>query len=943
MSKRYSKKESRGLPGGPHEQFTYVTGVFSQDMYSFPQAQEAGEGYRKDAPGYNDPYKVIPSGNITMTEQDGGALQKGPLLGIDNMGNQQMMFPGYEYQFPGDMVMEIPVAQKGIEGPRTYNDSASLYNAMIMQDRLMGDNGRGVFSNVDWTKKALKKGRKENPIIKSDGSILTDFSTGLPVYSTKDFVSKYDQFGPNLNRFNQISARPKDLELINYYESLGFTEDDIMFHSSPDIVSDKIKPVGTYYDGTAYSPIYPKPKYPYSVKGEKPIELLENTKTYLGASAKKKPQPSYRIHDYMKMEGMDPSPESRDMWAKMLGIPDYKRTAEQNEELIKRLKEYKKNPIRAQKGGATDEFNSILKKYTTKGWNSLTEQEKNFYSEMYSGNLPQVTVQADRPNPVIDAMREGRNKLSNEISTSLLEGTKEATGYNAIKDIYERPGYYTDEMRKALNDIVFLNKVPTANYSDLMNLVELSPGVGVLGKGAKKAGKALTKGPLKNVDNYKGGLGAFPGEHTPTFYKQNLKTMTKSEKYNRNISDLNYAQQWAKKYDYDFPKNLKDISKSDEATDKIIKGVVDKHNTFSRGVSTNWEEIKEKLEKKEWSRTINEFKDNNIDYINDPKSAAEYMATHVPSGNTTGLRASLGNLSNDLDALYTSNSRNLPEGYTYGDGFIVDVKRPTDFSSFDRRDWIKNNELDYFEHALPNDNSDLAKRILKTEHTSFLEDIYKNKIIPSKNSLGQTNNPMAELANRQYQIIDNLNRQGKFANREELVKFKQILNEDIPKLTKFKSFINKAKTPIADLYVDGFNHKNNLKRANEALLKQQVTLDKHFPDWRNIKSKINSNSGYDISDDKYAHYIHMGKPGEKLFDAVNFERITPKSYKNTSRSHGDGFYNNKYSAGAFLPAIGTGAFLSQDTKQQGGEPYTIGDKVDYETMLQLKELGYEFE
>jgi hypothetical protein len=115
MKGKFSKTEMRGLPGGPNQQFTYVTGVFMQDMYHAPIAQKGGEGYRINAPDYDASYKVIPSGNITMTEQDGGPLKKGPLLGIDNMGNQQMMFPGYNYQFPGDMVMEIPVVQTGIE------------------------------------------------------------------------------------------------------------------------------------------------------------------------------------------------------------------------------------------------------------------------------------------------------------------------------------------------------------------------------------------------------------------------------------------------------------------------------------------------------------------------------------------------------------------------------------------------------------------------------------------------------------------------------------------------------------------------------------------------------------------------------------------------------------------------------------------------------------
>jgi hypothetical protein len=52
----------------------------------------------------------IPSNQITM---------KGvpyPVLGIDDQGNQQMMFPGGEYTFPGNYVTEYPQMQTGGEG-----------------------------------------------------------------------------------------------------------------------------------------------------------------------------------------------------------------------------------------------------------------------------------------------------------------------------------------------------------------------------------------------------------------------------------------------------------------------------------------------------------------------------------------------------------------------------------------------------------------------------------------------------------------------------------------------------------------------------------------------------------------------------------------------------------------------------------------------------------
>jgi len=93
--KKFKKIERKGLPGGPNEQFTYITGMFST------------EGYKSDSPDVNNPFNIIDSGNITM---EGVEF---PVMGTDNLGNSQMMMPGMNYQFPGDQVFEIPMAQKG--------------------------------------------------------------------------------------------------------------------------------------------------------------------------------------------------------------------------------------------------------------------------------------------------------------------------------------------------------------------------------------------------------------------------------------------------------------------------------------------------------------------------------------------------------------------------------------------------------------------------------------------------------------------------------------------------------------------------------------------------------------------------------------------------------------------------------------------------------------
>ena len=105
MKKKFEHQERRGLPGGPNEMFTYTTGVFSTNIFST-------EGYKRNSPDVNNPYNIIPSGNITMEDVDF------PVHGVDNLGNEQMMIPGNDYQFPGDMVFETPIAQKGYEVPK---------------------------------------------------------------------------------------------------------------------------------------------------------------------------------------------------------------------------------------------------------------------------------------------------------------------------------------------------------------------------------------------------------------------------------------------------------------------------------------------------------------------------------------------------------------------------------------------------------------------------------------------------------------------------------------------------------------------------------------------------------------------------------------------------------------------------------------------------------
>jgi hypothetical protein len=110
------------------------------------------QGYKRNSPDKNNPFNIIPSGNITMKDVDH------PVLGIDNLGNQQLMQPGLDYEYPGDAVFEIPIRQfggdmkfwrpvlqqggqniiyvdkddpRGIERYNAYQDSTSAYNKSI--------------------------------------------------------------------------------------------------------------------------------------------------------------------------------------------------------------------------------------------------------------------------------------------------------------------------------------------------------------------------------------------------------------------------------------------------------------------------------------------------------------------------------------------------------------------------------------------------------------------------------------------------------------------------------------------------------------------------------------------------------------------------------------------------------------------------------------------
>ena len=120
-----AERKNIGLPGGPNEFLQDITQYISVD------------GYKRHSDDVTNPVNIIESGSITMEDVDF------PIMGTDNLGNSQMMFPENEYQFSGDMVMEIPMAQiglpehlQGIDLTQINDENSSKINSEAYRNRL---------------------------------------------------------------------------------------------------------------------------------------------------------------------------------------------------------------------------------------------------------------------------------------------------------------------------------------------------------------------------------------------------------------------------------------------------------------------------------------------------------------------------------------------------------------------------------------------------------------------------------------------------------------------------------------------------------------------------------------------------------------------------------------------------------------------------------------
>jgi hypothetical protein len=172
------------------------------------------------------------------------------------------------YQYGGGFLPTRYTSNPYDPAIKNFNDSLNLYKGYVMQDYLMGPKNERISpgTRISWTPAELKKDRtkKWNPVLKQ--KIADDFQNQEEMFAS-DFVNENNK------------------KLVRYYKSLGFTDDNIMYHTSADLVHPTIRAIGTYMDGSALSPIYKKPVQPVKYADPKVVEkqkILKDAGLYTG-------------------------------------------------------------------------------------------------------------------------------------------------------------------------------------------------------------------------------------------------------------------------------------------------------------------------------------------------------------------------------------------------------------------------------------------------------------------------------------------------------------------------------------------------------------------------------------------------------------------------------------------------------------------------------------
>ena len=754
MEKKIQHTERRGLPGGPNEMFTYTTGVFST------------EGFRMDSPDVNNDVNIIPSGSITMKEKDGSPLRKGPIHGVDNLGNEQVMYPGYDYEFPGTEVKETLMAKMG--------------GALLDKTIKCG--------NCGWEWKAADGGSDVMDCHKCGGKGLMKAQKGK---ETK-------WLGNTLDKNGYITSATKGGNRISFTGN----------QRADEWINKQIDSGKFGFDPTTGG-TFPLKK---PVKGLSKEDQFMATKEY---------------HDLRAPEGF---------------------TNESQQAQIDKLPEWQQDMLNAE--------NTKRRKRVV--YNNMQDAVKNplFYAP---GAIALAPIAAAGLTAVGTAAAP---YVSSALATQLpgMAAVPGATVGNAIT-----AGFAGHGLTHIGPDTAEMYKNPSWEnaFNVAMDVAESLP---VLGPATKTIGEGYSS--LKNINT----------SIAPEL-RQGLKTagpsfgssVNKTGIVSNNLNDLTYAKDWAKKYGYKLPENLERIAQSDELTNRTIRGLADRHNTFVRGVSTNWDilgqknpEIIKYLEGQGFNLTTEEGS----------KAAAEYMSTHIPMNTGYGRFG----LKEGENALYLSNSVPTAEGYTYGNGYIVKAKRPTDFSSGNRQDWLTTND---FDPSFGFKGSPFGEGIVKNDYI---------KRFPTnvRETLAITGDP------------------GKMTELQVAVKEKEALYNQLA-----EDSWRKHNNLISDLkYRTDANYRNNIISDDPFVRDAPNFFDKMQLKYLENKKDL-TQKYYDVlplkdiakgvygdSDvwkafgknlfgelDPFSHYAIKGKEGEKVLETLKSIKVNPEAWENTSRAH----------------------------------------------------------
>ena len=168
-------------------------------------------GYTPGTSTFNNPYNVIPSGNITMKNTPF------PIMAYPNVGSPKMLYPGGKYNFPkATSVLEIPSMQIGGDAYNGYSEQPAPQEQSIAKipDQAPAHEDGGV--NVN------------NVAELEQGEVYTEDASGNPVRVLEDTSDKRAD-----NKSKSLKITPEEAEqLVNFKPKRSITHSRLFEEAS---------------------------------------------------------------------------------------------------------------------------------------------------------------------------------------------------------------------------------------------------------------------------------------------------------------------------------------------------------------------------------------------------------------------------------------------------------------------------------------------------------------------------------------------------------------------------------------------------------------------------------------------------------------------------------------------------------------------------------------